>query len=270
MINFYDLLQKPQGLRADPPSTSVRVASEDIVPDFDLRRVPVEQVDIKPESRIVVHSDPQGAGADRFRFLRMRLRELWDTGKLRKLLVTSPLPEDGKSTIALNLATVLAERGKRTVLLVEADLHHSTLTERLGIEKRPGLAECLESDLHSLSALRRLEPLGWYFLAAGEAHGNPTELMQSEALARMIRTLSPHFDWIVIDSPPVAPLTDAVSLTSVTDASLLIVRAGHTPREAVETAIARLGSKHVLGIVLNGVEGLNRLYSKYYGYYGKK
>ena len=90
--------------------------------------IEVEQVEVLPESRIVFHNEPRSPGADRFRYLRMRLRELWDAGKLRSLLITSPLPQDGKSTIALNLATALAEHGKRTVLLIEADLHHPTLT----------------------------------------------------------------------------------------------------------------------------------------------
>jgi capsular exopolysaccharide synthesis family protein len=233
-----------------------------------LQQIPVEEVDIHPVSRVVFHTEPRGPGADRFRFLRMRLQQLWNTGKLRRLLVTSPLPQDGKSTIALNLATALAERGRRTVLLLEADLHHSTLTQQLGLKTRPGLAECLEGGLDAVSTLRRLEPLGWYFLPAGQARGNPTELLQSEALSGVVQTLAPHFDWILMDSPPVSPLTDALSLTKQADATLLVVRAGRTPREAVEGAIALLGREHVLGIVLNGVEGLDRLYSKYYGHYG--
>ena len=85
-----------------------------------------------------------------------------------------------------------------------------------------------------------------------------------------MQRLSPYFDWILIDSPPVAPLTDAVLLLKHVDASLVVVRADRTPQEAVKEALTLLGPKHVLGIIFNAAEGLTRLYSEYYGYYGKK
>jgi capsular exopolysaccharide synthesis family protein len=198
----------------------------------------------------------------------MRLRELWNAGKLRSVLITSPLPGDGKSTIALNLATALAEQGKCAVLLLEADLHKPSLSQHLEIETRPGLAECLEDGLNPMKVVRRLEPLGWYLLSSGKPRSNPTELLQSENLSGIMQDLSPNFDWILIDSPPVLPLTDAVSLARQADASLLVIRAGRTPREALEQTLKLLPPEHVLGVLLNGLEGLNRLYSKYYGYYG--
>jgi Mrp family chromosome partitioning ATPase len=78
------------------------------------------------------------------------------------------------------------------------------------------------------------------------------------------------FDWVVVDTPPVTPLTDALTMARHVDASLLVVRADCTPRAAVDEALDRLGPKRVLGIVFNGAESLNRLYSKYYGHYGRK
>ncbi|MBZ5676608.1 MAG: CpsD/CapB family tyrosine-protein kinase [Acidobacteriia bacterium] len=202
----------------------------------------------------------------------MRLRELKDLTKLQSLLITSPMPGDGKSTIALNLATALAERGKRSVLLIEADLYHPSLAEGLGLEERGGLAECLENQHDPMSLLRCLEPLGCYLLPAGKPVSNPTELLESESFSSVMRSLSPHFDWILIDTPPVIPLTDAVSLSRRVDGSLLVVRADRTPRDAIDQAVSLLGPKHVLGIVLNASDRLNKVYSKYYGYghYDKK
>jgi len=252
----------------DLSSTSLEGTEAELKKCYEPPQIPVEEAQIRPESRIVFHTDPRSPGADRFRFLRMRLRELWEVGKLRTLLITSPLPGDGKSTVALNLAAALAEQGKRAVLLIEADLYHPSLTQQLGLKPAPGLAECLESGLSPVSTVRRIEPLGLYLLSSGEPHSNPTELLQSEALSGIMEELSPHFDWIIIDSPPVTPLTDALSLARHTDASLLVARAGHTPREAIEETLRLLGHEQVLGILLNAVEGLNRLYSKYYGYYG--
>ena len=259
---------KPRELKSDVPPLPVRAASQNVDTHLELQEIPVEEVHIHAGSRIVLHTDPRGLAADRFRFMRLRLQERADEGKLKRILVTSPLPQDGKSTVALNLATALAERGKHSVLLLEADLYHASLGQHLGIPVRPGLAECLEGCLDPMSALRRLEPLGWYFLPGGDPHGHPTELLQSEKLSGVLEVLAPHFDWVVIDSPPVNPIADALSLAQHTDASLLVVRAGSTPHEAVTTACALLGYEHVIGIILNSVEGLDRLYSKYDRRYG--
>jgi capsular exopolysaccharide synthesis family protein len=185
-------------------------------------------------------------------------------------VITSPLPGDGKSTIAMSLATILSEQGQRPVLLIEADLHKPALAKSLGLRPRPGLAECLEDGADPLSQLRRVEPLGWYSLQAGYPRGNPTELMQSDALKTVLEKLSPYFDWILIDTPPVLPVTDALSLSKQVDATLLIARADRTPREAIEQAVTAIGRKHVLGILLNATEGLGRRYSQYYGHYGRK
>jgi len=270
MSQFLTIRPQPHGLRPDVPPLAVTPATEDVATAAGLRQIPVEEVHIHPGSRMVVHDDPRGLAADRFRFLRLRLRERAEKGKLKSILVTSPLPQDGKSTVALNLATTLAEHGKRTVLLLEADLYHATLAEHLGIPVRPGLAECLEDGVDPLSALRRLEPLGWYLLPGGEPRGHPTELLQSAKFPGLVAALFPHFDWVVIDSPPVIPIADALSLAPYADASLLVVRAGQTPQQAVTEAFTLLGPKHVVGIILNGVEGLERVYPKYYGRYGSK
>jgi Mrp family chromosome partitioning ATPase len=91
--------------------------------------------------------------------------------------------------------------------------------------------------------------------------------LHGEAFTRLMQSLSVCFDWIIIDSPPIALFSDALALATHTDASLLVVRAGRTPSDAVTAAVAALGSNNLLGIILNGVEGLDRRYSKYYSHY---
>lgn len=270
MSRYFDIFQKSHQPINDYPPGLLERAEESVDRACRPPEIPVEEVSVGPESRLVFYTDPRSPGADRFRFLRMRLREIWNTGKLRSLLITSPLPGDGKSTIALNLATALSEKGQRSVLLIDGDLHQSALVRQLGIPTGPGLAECLESGLSPMSAVRRLDPLGWYFLSSGTPHTHPTELLQGEVLPGVLQELYEYFDWILIDSPPVIPLTDALSLARRTDASLLVVRAERTPRDAVHETVKLLGHQHVIGVLLNGVEGLNRLYAKYQGYYGTK
>ncbi len=260
------------GLGHDPPMNlkrgehSVSTLPSDVKP-LELEHIAVEEAVLEPLSRIVYHTDPNGIGADRFRYLRLRLRELSKTAKLKILLVTSALPLDGKSTVALNLATALAEHGNNAVLLVEADLYRSVLLERLGLHAGLGLAECLASGLEPIPLLRRVAPLGFYVMPGGQTLGNPSDLLQGQAFVKVIQSLSPFFKWIVIDSPPLAPLADAVALSRLADGTLLVVRAGRTPSQAVDAAVETLGANRVLGVVLNGVEGLERRYSKYGKYY---
>ncbi len=255
----------------ETPNVASPVATSDKVePAFELGQIPAENVTVTPDSRIVYYSQPDSPGADRFRLLRMRLWPLWEAAKLKTLLVTSALAQDGKSTVVLNLATALAEQGQRSVLVVEGDLCHPSLSPRLGLPPRAGLAECLEDGQNPLALIRRVDPLGWYFLPAGDTQGNPTELLQVPTLSKIFETLRSYFDWIIIDTPPAMPLTDTLSLKQYADAGLLVVRADRTPREAVDAAIGRVGAQNLLGIVLNASEELDRLYSDYRKFYNPK
>ncbi|MGH9356956.1 MAG: tyrosine-protein kinase family protein, partial [Terriglobia bacterium] len=173
------------------------------------------------------------------------------------------------STVALNLATILAGRGKRKVLLVEGDLRRPCLSRRLGLKQWAGLSECLTHGSDPMQALRRIEPFGFYLLPAGEPVANPSELLQAEPLSLLFRAISSRFDWILIDSAPTSPITDTLALKPRADAGLLVVRSGKTPREDVEEAIRQFGPGFVIGLIVNGLEGLDREYSDYYAkYYG--
>lgn len=231
-----------------------------------LEDVPIEVAQFEATSRIVYYTEPRSASADRFRILRIRLCELQEAKKTKTLLVTSPLPHDGKSTMVLNLATALSQRGKRSVLVLEGDLHRPTLTQQLGVNNGPGMAECLAKRIDPISAIRRVEPLGWYLLSAGTAVNNPSELLQAESLQALLQNLNSLFDWIIMDSPPILPLTDTISLAKSADASLLVARSGRTPRRAVDEAVTLLGRRNLCGIILNGIEGLDTYYASY-GYY---
>ena len=266
MSQFHNLFRKVVVEKDASPSRPIDDGTEAAEQLCALQDVPTVEVRLEAVNRLIFYSDPHNPATERFRLLRMRLQERAKTRKLKTVLITSPLPHDGKSTVALNLATALAERGKRSVLLIEGDLHHPEVMSRLGLEPSAGLGECLEDHTSPLQSLLRVQPLGWYLLPAGRSSANPTELLQTPAAADLFHSLAHYFDWVVVDSPPVLPLTDALSLRQRADACLLVVRADTTPRDAVDQAVNLVGKEHILGIVLNGVEGLNRLYSKY-GYY---
>jgi capsular exopolysaccharide synthesis family protein len=270
IISFPEAPRQPGGLPGQPDKDAGANSPAQRGEDAGLAQIPIEPLEIESSSRIVLITDPRSPSADRFRALRMSLRELRKSSKLKSLVITSALPEDGKSTVALNLATVLAEGGRNSVLLIEADLYRGGIASTLKIPPQAGLAECLESGLNPMLAIRRLEPLQWYLLQAGEPRGNPTELLQSPSAAQLLDSLAAYFDWILLDTPPVAPLSDALSLARHVDGTLLVVRAGRTDREAVDEAVSRLGPNRIAGIVFNGAEKLSRNYHKYYKYYANK
>ena len=267
MSQFHNLfrkvvVEKEEAVPSHPREDTPEIPEQ----SHTLQDVPTSKIHLESANRLVFHTDPRSVGAERFRLLRMRLQERWKTRKLKTVLITSPLPHDGKSTVALNLATALAEQGKRSVLLIEADLHRPQILDQLGLEPSAGLGECFEGLMNPISAIRRIEPLGWYLLPAGASRSNATELLQRAAVTEVFQNVSGYFDWVLIDAPPVLPLTDALTLRQRADACLMVVRADMTSRDAVDQAVALVGKEHILGIVLNGVEGLHRMYSKY-GYY---
>ena len=276
MSHLRNLLTRSTKIEARPqqtvaaPAATPAPAKTSAHPDaltavLPLPEFPVEEAHFTIENRLIFHSDPRSPAADRFRLLRMRLKEHWKAGKLKKLLITSPLAREGKSTIALNLATALTERGRSSVLIIEADLHQASLSQVLRLKQWAGLSECLvDETISPISAIRRVDPFGWHLLPAGEPRKNPTELLQSPAFGHIIQQAAQHFDWVLIDSPPVVPLTDSISLQQHADASLLVVRAGQTPREEVEQTITLLGKNKIVAIVLNGVQTRDRSYYQYY------
>lgn len=236
----------------------------------ELGPFPAAQASITQDPGLAVWSNPESLAADRYRRLRIGLEKLQIAGKLRTLLISSPAPQDGKSTVTLNLATVLAAKGKHQVLVIEADLRRPSLARRLGLEIKPGLSACLADGLDPMEAVRRIEPMGFHLLAAGEAAGSPTEMLQSERMTALAQNMAGRFDWILIDSPPAGPIADALALKPRADAGLLVARAGKTQREAVEECVRQLGAGFIAAVVLNGIEGLDGEYSEYYEKYYKQ
>ena len=265
MSRLFDALRQPQ----DPlPGTDLVMRT---VPPLGGGHIGLEaaeavQARLSPESRLIVRSEPHTLGADRFRLLRVRFRELRATRKVQTVLITSALPREGKSTTALNLSVALAEHGRSKVVVVEADFRQPSLAGRLGLEPWPALVRCLDEDRDPISAIRRVDPLGIYLLPAGEQAANPLDLLQSESFAHTIGTLRACADWVIIDTPPVGPVPDVLAIKNRADGCLWVLHTGSTPREVVDESIQQLGRASILGMVLNGVNGLESGYSGYYGY----
>jgi succinoglycan biosynthesis transport protein ExoP len=209
-------------------------------------------------------TQPGEAGGETFRVLRHRLEMIRRRRPLGKLLVTSAIPKEGKTTVATNLAATLARTSNR-VLLLDGDLRHPGVDGALGLGPMAGLGDWLDERAELRSVLRRVEPHGFVYLAAGEARGNPAEILRRTALAEFLAASATTFDWIVIDSPPLVPFVDAHHLATLADGVLLVLRQDVTPLPAIEQAMAALDRAFLVGAVLNGVRDMNRGYYDYYG-----
>ena len=231
--------------------------------DF-LEQCPVLPVSITEESRLVAVGNEGSLGAEKFRFLAVRLRQLRQSRPLKKVLITSTIPQEGKSTVAANLACTLARRKQHKTLLLEGDLRRPTVSDKFGLGKVPGLCEWLSGETKSQN-IYHLESLGLWVLPAGTTPENPLELMQSGKLSQLLDQLQGCFDWIVIDSPPVLPLADTSIWSRLSDGILLVTRKGTTEKQQLQRGLEALEKSKLLGALVNSSE--NAAHSDYYQRY---
>lgn len=222
---------------------------------------------LQPESRLVSLTDKESLGAEKFRFLAVRLRQMHQTRPLKKLLITSTIPEEGKSMVSANLALTLARKKPQSVLLLEGDLRRPVLAREFGVKGSPGLSEWLQSGAQQTPIMYNLNGAGLCFLPAGHPPENPLELMQSGRLAELLERLAPSFDWILIDSPPVLPLGDTSVWTRLVEGVLLVAREGVTDRRQLKRGLEALDQSKLLGTILNSCTNAdhNSYYQRYSG-----
>lgn len=188
--------------------------------------------------------------------------------ELQALVITSPGPGEGKSTTAANLAITLAQQGSKT-LLVDADLRRPLVHRAFNLVQEPGLTDVLVGTASLREAVRPNVVPKLDVLPAGVLPPNPSELLGSEAMARLLETLRGQYDTIIFDSPPTLAVTDATVLGASADAVILVVRAGETDEVAAQRALQQLRrvQAKIAGTVLNGMQKRRDRYYNYYSYY---
>ena len=214
------------------------------------------------QSRIVCITEQEGLPAEKFRFLALRLRQLQQAKTLKRIVVTSTLPQEGKSTAAANLACTLARRGQQKTLLLDGDLRRPSVARLFGLGKVPGISDWLQGESTAVNSIYRLEDAGIWVLPAGNIPRNPLELMQSGKLSNLMEQLSAWFDWIIIDTPPVLPLADTSLWMRLSDGVLLVTRQGTTEREQLKRGLDAIESSKLLGALLNSCTSTKK--SDYY------
>jgi capsular exopolysaccharide synthesis family protein len=219
---------------------------------------------LTPQNRLVTVSDSDSPAAEAFRLLSVRLRHLRRDRSLKKLLITSTIPQEGKSMVSANLACALAASTRRKILLLEGDVRRPSLSKVFGLTSYPGLCEWLQGGRSLASSIYRLEPGGIWLLPAGDGPVNPLELLESAKLLALMEELGSLFDWVIIDSPPVLPLADTSVWTRLADGILLVTRQGTTQKRHLQRGLEGLESKKVIGAVLNSSK--NSSDNQYYSY----
>ena len=222
---------------------------------------------VAPElSARLVTSTPSAVSVEQYRRLAAVLHEEQVQSQLKTVMVTSALPGDGKTLTLANLALTLSESYARRVLVIDADLRMPTLHTTLGIPNNRGLGDAL-LDHRELAFVEVAD--GLTALTAGTPGPTPLAGLTSNRMREVLHECEQRFDWVLIDTSPVAVLPDAQVLARLVGAVILVIGAGATPAETVERAIAELGgSDAVFGVVLNRVDETAIPQANYYGKYG--
>jgi capsular exopolysaccharide synthesis family protein len=218
----------------------------------------------------------RGQAVEQFRSLRSRMFEFRDLNRLKSVMVSSGLPQEGKSFIAINLAISFARHKASRVLLIDGDMRRSTLHKLLGADGSIGLCEYLAGSAGLLDIMQQIEAVpdesparlglaSLTFIPGGSESDKAADLSGNPRFTQLMQTVAPHYDWIVVDSAPVNVVADGVNLARACDGVLLVARGGVTKYESAQRALVELKASTILGFVLNAVETLPQT-GGYYGY----
>jgi protein-tyrosine kinase len=207
------------------------------------------------------------AGAERFRTLRSRLLQISAAQPLHRVLISSSLPEEGKTFVVANLAQSFARQPDRRVLMIDGDMRASRLHLHFGASEGPGLSDYLRGEADEVQ-ITQVGPEGNLCLIPGGGHvANASELIHSERMKQLLDFMTRMFDWIVLDSPPALAVHDASVLADMCEGVLFVVRAGSTDYAVAEKASLEFNKKNLLGVVLNRVDE-SETYGGHYYYHG--
>ncbi len=231
------------------------------VPPFAEPRQALQTAHLTIEPHLVALTNTDAAASEKYRTLAVRLQNL-ASGRaipLKTLLITSAATGEGKSTIAINLAWVLAKSSQGRVLLIDADAQNPTLPEKLGIITQSGWLNVAEESVGFVEAAIRLEPNNLYLLAPGKSVGDSANVNKSGSLAssrieKLFTEFAPHFEFIIVDTPAILDSADAQRIASLVDGTMLVTRAGYTPHTVITEALKLVPKERRLGVVLNEAE----------------
>ncbi len=223
------------------------------------------------ENKKTLHKNLEFTATEQYKLIRANLDfTLPEDEKCPVIGVTSSMRGEGKSTTAVNLSYVFAEKGSK-VLLIDADLRIPSIARKLGIDSTPGLADLLRGKGSQMTEFKAHLLNNWYVLPSGEIPPNPSELLGSNRMENVLNQLREIFDYIIIDLPPVNIVSDAISISGLISGMIVVIREEYTEKKELERCFRqlKLSNVNVLGCVMNESKSGSGTYSKYkrYRYY---
>ena len=227
------------------------------------------------DNQKTLHKNLEFTATEQYKLLRTNLSFTLPEEEGCKIIgVTSSMRGEGKSTTAVNLSYVLAESGKK-VLLIDGDLRIPSIAKKMNIESFPGLSDLLRGTTTvDLAALKSQQLPTWYILLSGPLPPNPSELLGSRRMETTLKNFAKHFDYIVVDLPPVNIVSDALAISKYITGMIVVIREDYTEKKELETCFRqlRLSNVNVLGCVMNETKSgkgyySKRRYKRYYKYY---
>ena len=219
---------------------------------------------------LVTQHDPKSPAAEAYKVIRTSIQFAKAGNSLKTIAITSCTPDEGKSTTAANLAIVLTQTGKR-VLLMDCDMRNPTVHKNFKLSNKVGLSSCISLGTALAEAVQETEIENLDALTSGVIPPNPSELLGSERMQHILARAQEKYDYVLLDTPPVLPVTDTLVLGSLVDGLILVLDSGEVKVEMardVKNQLMHAGA-NILGVVLNKVRSEHHGYGYgYYYYYG--
>lgn len=267
--------------KAQPQPVSVATPSplpEEFPEAPTIRWADVSRVPWSPDLNRLPSLQQRGGAVEQIRGLRSRMHEFRHLNAIKTLLISSGLPEEGKSFVTANLAISFANYKSSRVLLIDGDMRRGTLHKLLGTHNEPGLSEFLSGKARLTDIVQQAKPSeagaklpsglnSLFFIPCGADADNAADLSGNGRFEQLLKAVEPAFDWIVVDSSPVNLVADGANLGRACDGVLLVTRGAVTKFETAQRALNELKASKVLGVVLNAVKDVPAV-GGYYGYDG--
>ena len=283
MGKFFEALKKSETLNRQPspkpaPKKVIKISSETVDAlklDTTATQEPVEKPPLPTrgmDPRLASFLDPGSPAMESFKMLRAKILTSNSSSRPRTIMVTSPQPLDGKTTVAVNLAISIAQGINEYVVLVDCDLRKPSLDKLLGLNAHEGIREYLEKETSVAPYLMKTPVRKLTLLPAGKPPPNPSELLSSEKMRLLVEELKSRYEdrYIIFDATPAQFAAETAFLVSVVDGVLLVVRSGKTARDSVLKAIENIDRNKILGVVFNASSESHKSYRYYYRYYRKE
>ncbi len=249
------------GLPASRRISAVEPAAREGIPSIREITVNIERVN----PRVVSITQPRSPYCEEYRNLRTQVLHKSKKRKLQAIVVASVGPSEGKSVTALNLSWLFAQTDGVRALIIDSDLRRPSLSNYLGIETPAGLSEVLTGGASLMDSIIQIQPAGLYMLPGGTARSDVAELISGPRFAEILDEARSHFDFIIIDAPPLGIFTDASLLINLADGAMLVIKANQTKYKDVDRILDSLPRERMLGTILNQSE-VPLMDESYYNY----